>query len=352
MNLSPYTLSLLEDIERRIDPEVEDDLYDQWKKFGNGEITTPVFDPTRKKVSPIGVEIKKININDALGDIELMLDRELADVASRLSGKNKALGIRANYGTGILSSLFGAPIFEMPRNTDTLPTTRPFEDSDKLREIAENGVPDLYAGFGANVFAFGEYCAEIFKKYPKIQKYLRIYHPDTQGPLDITDLMWGSKIFYEMYDDPDLVHSVLRTVTDTYKAFMERWFAIIPNEHELSTHWALMFKGNILLRLDSAVNISVDFYNEFSKPYDRELFDHFGGGCMHFCGKGDHFIESLCEIDSLTGFNLSQPHLNDMDTILRAAQTNQKRIISLKDASNYAKDIGNHGSFITSVCRF
>ena len=106
MNLSPYTLSLLEDIERRIDPEVEDDLYDQWKKFWNGEITTPVFDPMRKKVSPIGVEIKKININDALGDIELMLDRELADVASRLSGKNKALGIRANYGTGILSSLF------------------------------------------------------------------------------------------------------------------------------------------------------------------------------------------------------------------------------------------------------
>ena len=164
--------------------------------------------------------------------------------------------------------------------------------------------------------------------------------------------MWGSDIFYEMYDDPDLVHSVLRTVTDTYKAFMEKWFSIYPNDRELSVHWALMFKGNILLRLDSAVNISVDFYNEFSKPYDRELLDHFGGGCLHFCGKGDHFISSLCEIDSLHGINLSQPHLNDMDKIINAVTTNQKRIISLKDASDYAKSVGSHGSFITSVCRF
>ena len=352
MNLSPYTLALLDDIERRIDPEVEDDLFAQWKAFWNGEITAPVFTPERKKVTAIGTELKKININDALTDVELMLDRELEDVCRKLSSQNKVLGIRANYGTGIMSSLFGAPIFEMPRHTDTLPTTKPFEDSDKMQKIAERGVPDLYGGFGANVFAFGEYCAEVFKNYPKIQKYVNMYHPDTQGPLDVTDLMWGSDIFYEMYDDPDLVHSVLRTVTDTYKAFMEKWFAMYPNDRELSVHWAIMFKGNIFLRLDSAVNISVDFYNEFSKPYDRELFDHFGGGCMHFCGKGDHFISSLCEIDSLTGINLSQPHLNDMDKIINAVTTNEKRIIALKNASNYIKSIGKNGSFVTTDCRF
>ena len=33
--------------------------------------------------------------------------------------------MRANYGTGILSSVFGAQVFEMPRHTNTLPTTKP-----------------------------------------------------------------------------------------------------------------------------------------------------------------------------------------------------------------------------------
>ena len=73
---------------------------------------------------------------------------------------------------------------------------------------------------------------------------------------------------------------------------------------------------------------------------------------MHFCGRGDHFISSLCEIDSLHGINLSQPHLNDMDKILNAVTTNEKRIIALKNASDYAKSIGRHGSFVTTDCRF
>ena len=350
MKLSDYTISLLDDIESRIDPDTEEDFYSQWLDFWNGRITTPIFTPHRKKISPSGIELKKININDALNDTELMLDRELGDLSARLSKHTPALGIRANYGTGILSSLFGAEIFEMPRNMDTLPTTKPFEDSDKMRRLAENGIPDLKGGFGEKVFTFGEYCAEIFKNYPKIQKYVRVYHPDTQGPLDITDLMWGSEIFYEMYDDPDLVHSVLRTVTDTYKAFLEKWFSIFPNEHELSVHWAHLIKGNLMIRLDSAMNISVDFYNEFSKPYDKELLEHFGGGCMHFCGRGDHFVGSMCELDCMAGFNMSQPHLNDMNKIFNDTVAHKKRIIALPFADTYAKNIGDHGSFVSNRC--
>ena len=78
-------------------------------------------------------------------------------------------------------------------------------------------------------------------------------------------------MFYEMYDDPDLVHSVMRLITDTYKAFMDKWYSIVPREKELSVHWSVMHRGNIMLRLDSATNISLDFYNEYSRPYDSEL---------------------------------------------------------------------------------
>lgn len=335
IKLSDYTLSLLDDIERRIDPDTEEDFRDQWTRFWYTEMDTDLFTPRRKKVSSPGTELKNIAINDALTDFELMLDAELADLSRRLGG-NASLGIRANYGSAIMASLFGAEIFIMPRETNTLPTTRSFNDSNRMRQVLEKGIPDFKTGFGGDVLYFGERCAEIFEDYPKIKKYAEVYHPDTQGPLDVAELLWGGEMFYEMYDDPDFVHAVMRLITDTYKAFLDKWYGIIPKREPITVHWSIMERGTIMLRLDSAMNISADLYNEYSKPYDRELLDYYGGGCMHFCGRGDHYISSMCEIDALYGINLSQPHLNDMDVIFEAAGSRGKRIISFPRAADYA----------------
>lgn len=329
MNLSSYTKALLDDIERRIDPETEEDYRAQWEAFWYGPAEDQVFCPRRKKTTPSELDLRSICINDALHDYELMLCSELVSLSKKLSGTGSSLGVRANYGTGILTSLFGAEIFEMPRETNTLPTTRSIADSDKIRALVDRGIPDLYGGFGKDVFFFGEFCSEIFEHYPRIKKYVEIYHPDTQGPLDIVELLWGGEMFYEMYDDPEFVHSVLRLVTDTYKAFLEKWYTIVAPRDGLSVHWSYMHRGNIALRLDSAMNISEDFYNEFSKPYDREVLDHFGGGCLHFCGRGDHYIGSACEIESLYGIQFSQPHLNDMKKILQVVAEKEKRIFGL-----------------------
>ncbi len=335
LKLSDYTLSLLEDIEKRIDPDTEDDYRAQWESFWRGEAREQVFVPRRKKISAPGTPIKNIHINDAIDDSDLMLARELEDLSHRLSKPSAALGIRANYGTGIITSLFGAEIFAMPKETSTLPTTRPIANEAKIKEIAERGVPKLTTGFGGRVLSFAEMCCEIFGKYPKIKKYVSIYHPDLQGTLDAADLLWGTDIFYAMYDDPELVHALLRTVTDTYIAFMDKWYGIIPKSQGLSVHWRVMHPGNLMIRLDSAMNLSCDFYEKYSKPYDKELFDRFGGGCLHFCGRGDHFIASACELQGLFGFNMSQPHLNDMDKIFSVAAASGKRIVSLPKADVY-----------------
>ena len=336
MKLSDYTLALLDDIERRIDPDDEEDFRSQWKQFWYTDLDVPVFTPCRKTVSQPGTELKNIRINDALRDPELMLDAELADLSRRLSSSSAALGIRANYGSAIMTSLFGAEMFIMPKETNTLPTTRSFNDSDRVREVLEAGIPDFHVGFGGDVLAFGEMCAEIFEHYPKIKKYVEVYHPDTQGPLDIAELLWGGEMFYEMYDDSEFVHAVMRLVTDTYRGFMDKWFSIIPKREEIAVHWHIMQRGTIFLRMDSAMNLSPEFYCEYSRPYDTELLDYYGGGCMHFCGRGEHFVESLCEIDSLYAIQMSQPHLNDMDKILSSVVAHDKRILMLFGAGQYA----------------
>ncbi|MBO5300020.1 MAG: hypothetical protein J6B51_08110, partial [Clostridia bacterium] len=174
MELSKETLLLLEDIERRIDPETEDDLEKQWLDFTYGRFDGDIFCPNRKKLSVPSVEPPFININDAIKDYDLMLRGQLAGVSGALNGTHNTLCIRANYGTGIMTSLFGAEIFIMPYENNTLPTTRPFNDTERIRRTVDQGLPDVMNGFGKNVFEFGEFCAEIFEKYPKIKKYVNV----------------------------------------------------------------------------------------------------------------------------------------------------------------------------------
>lgn len=315
---SETTIALLEDIERRIDPETEEDYKAQWRDFLYGRFDSEIFTPKRKKLSPPTIPYPSVHINDAIEDLDLMMQMQLVGVSAALNHPTISPCLRANYGTGILSTIFGAELFMMPRQASTLPTTRPCNDPEWMRAMVERGMPDLRAGFGGNVLDFGEYWAELTAPYPKVQKYVAMYHPDLQGPLDICELLWGTEIFYSMYDEPELVHAALELITDTYTAFMKKWQAMFPPEADMNPHWGNLYhRGTILLRSDSAMNVSPELYREFSMPYDKRLLDTFGGGAIHFCGRGDHYIADLCSLDGVYGINLSQPEYNDMETIYR-----------------------------------
>lgn len=339
MKLSQYTIDLLNDIENRIIPEVEDDFIKQWENFWNGKVSNVVFTPKRKIVSLPSVNIKDININDAIDDYELMLDMQLAGVSDALSGTTQALSIRANYGTGIMTSLFGAEFFKMPREQNTLPTTKSFNDTDIIRGIVDAGMPNLDNALGKKVFDFGEMCLEIFRDYPKISKYVYVYHPDTQGPLDIAELLWGGEMYYELYDDPDFVHTLMQLITDTYVKFLDKWFEMYPNRKDLNVHWDYWMRGGICLRNDSAINLSPEQYSEFVLKYDKYLLDYYGGGMLHYCGKGDHFVGIVAANTNVSGINLSQPHLNDMCKVFEAAFSNGKKLLDLAKPTcdEYAK---------------
>lgn len=330
MKLSSYTSELLCDIERRISEEIEDDYIRQWEDFWEGRTSEVIFRPRRKASAPPSVEVKRFNINDCISEPELMLDMQLAGVSDALKNGQGALAMRANYGTGIMSSIFGAEIFTMPRQTNTLPTTKAFDDDDRIRQIADSAAPSVLSGFGRQVFDFGEMCLEVLRDYPKISRYVYMYHPDTQGPLDIAELLWGADMFYAMYDEPELVHALMERICESYKKFLDKWFLMYPNRETLNAHWGFLMKGNICIRNDSAMNLSPDFYREFAFNYDNSLLDYYNGGIVHFCGRGDHYIDILSQSERLTGINLSQPHLNDMDKIYSSLFPRGKRIVGLR----------------------
>jgi hypothetical protein len=120
-----------------------------------------------------------------------------------------------------------------------------------------------------------------------------------------------------LHDQPELVKAMLALVTDTYARFMREWERIVPPSGAITAHWSIMQRGRIMLRDDSAMNLSPAMYDEFIRPYDQRLLDEFGGGAIHFCGRGDHYIASACTMRGMNAVAMSQPHLNDMEAIYR-----------------------------------
>jgi hypothetical protein len=321
----------LDDIESRLIPEQEETILGQWRVFARGEWQESFFSPVREKVAPSKLEWPDININDAIENDELMLVDQFKQVSNTLAaGYGRLLTVRSNFGVGILPSLFGSEKFIMPYEHNTLPNVRPMagglRDIDRI--IAED-VPDLATGFGHDVFRLGELYEDIYAKYPKIAAYVRTDHPDSQGPMDVCELLWGSGIFTALYDTPDRVHGLLRKVTDTYKTFLGKWFAQNPNKDELHAYFGSAHLGAICVRDDSAMNIGPDMCKEFIFPYDQEVLSHFGGGAIHFCGKGDHYVQFFSEMEGLKAINMSQPEYNDMESIYSSTVDKDIPIIGL-----------------------
>jgi hypothetical protein len=80
------------------------------------------------------------------------------------------------------------------------------------------------------------------------------------------------------------------------------------------------------------MNISGNMYKEFVMPRDQNVISAFGGG-IHFCGKGDHYIRHIPEIEGLSTFNMSQPEYNDMEVIFQHTIDKGIQIIGLPSAA-------------------
>ena len=318
----------LDDLEARINEQEELNLYSRWKDFYDGKTNEDIFIAERKNKYPARIAWPSICINKAIksAGYENMLVRELKMASASLEkGAGNFLCIRSNYGTGILPSVFGADIFYLDDGADTLPTSMPVDGKDKIQAIIDNGIPSKTASLMQKVFECAEYYLDAIKSYPQIRKHVHYYHPDFQGPMDVVELLWGSELFLDICDSPELVKQLLSVVTDTYIHFMKQWIKIIPSfEKEHSVHWSMLIKGQIALRDDSAMNFSPEMYDEFIRPYDQKIFNAFGGGITHFCGRGSHYISRMSQMEHLSAVTLSQPHLNDMEVIY--ANTIEKNI--------------------------
>jgi len=229
-----------------------------------------------------------------------MLLDELEDVyAGALLRDDKVYTIRANYGVGILPSLFGCEVHL--ESADSLPWVEPVTDLDVLRQTIARGVPQPTGGLLARVFETQEYFKETLAPYPKLSRTVRIAQADMQGPMNLASEILGAGVYTLLYDDPKLLHELLDVVTETYIAVTRLQKQVIGEELDRANHWHFRILAGARISEDFALSLSPRHYDEFARPYNERCYAAFGGGYLLYADEGIPALEQILDTPGITG---------------------------------------------------
>lgn len=308
----------LDDLAARIDPAEEERLFAAWARFARGACPEAVFRPRRAHPAPPRIDWPHIHINDAVLDPALMILSQLKGASDALAaGRGSILCVRCNYGTPILASVFGVEARLCDRGMGTLPGSLPLGTAAVRDLVRAEPPPAATAGLMPLVLAVGRAFRAVLASRPAL-RHIHLYHPDFQGPLDVLELVWGSDCFVHFVDEPDLAAAALDAITAGYLDAWRAWCAVQPPRDDgISVHWGLVHRGQVMLRDDSAMNLSPAMARRLVTPYDGRILAATGGGAIHACGKVDHWLPAVAGLPGLHAINLGQPHMNDPQRLWR-----------------------------------
>ncbi len=220
--------------------------------------------------------------------------------------------VRADFGTGIIASIFGATIEQVEDNP---PWVLPLQ-MDAMQRILDLDPLDFSLGWCPRVIQTYQCYHELLANYPKLQQVIAITLPDLQGPFDNAELLCGSDIFLDLYDRPETVNAVLASMARAQVGFARRLKPLIQEKLEGFFHQhAMMMAGNILIRNDSPIMMSAQMYRELIAPHDAFVLREMDGGGIHSCGNIIHLAESYLEVPRIAVLDLGQAAMNDLDAL-------------------------------------
>jgi len=250
-------------------------------------------------------------------DMEKMLLNELSQVwVGAHVRDDRMYTIRANYGVGIVPSMFGCEIVLTDDNA--MPWCYPISDK-VVDEVLESGEVDIEAGLGSKVAETMRFYQDVLSDYENISRCVNIYCCDTQGPFDIAHLVMGPRIYTEVYDNPDRVHRLLEITSQTYIRVTRAQKELTGEGYDWSYHSQMMSRGGTRLCDDTATNLSTACYREFLKGYNERVLCELGGGWVHYCGDGRQIRSEVLSTRGALGINFGNPEMQDIADIYDVA---------------------------------
>jgi hypothetical protein len=232
------------------------------------------------------------------------------------------LTIRANFGTVIIASLFGANVEQVEENP---PWVRSFRTVEEFRAAVDRDPVDFSQGWCPRVVQRYQFYRHALQAYPELASLVRLTLPDLEGPLSTAELLRGSQIYVDFYNDPDLLAKALNAIARAQIGFARHLSSFVNDDQDGFSHQhAMVICGRILVRDDSAINISPATYRRQVAPYDEMVLSELGGGGVHSCGKMEHNVDEFFALPSIRCLDVGQPWLNDIDAIY--AKAKQRKI--------------------------
>jgi hypothetical protein len=272
--------------------------------------------------------------HEIFDDPEKMLFNELVSawdthlVYRPLVGDDLPATIRANFGTVLVASTFGARVEQVEDNP---PWVRPFRSRAELAAGLSRGPADLTAGWLPRVVERYRFYREVLALFPPLPDVIRLVLPDLQGPVDTLEMMCGSALYADLIDDPAFVTQALDTL-GAAQVSLARQLAPLVNDGPagFSHQHGFMIRGRITLRDDSAIMVSPRMYRRQIAPHDERVLAEMGGGGIHSCGNFMHNVGAMLELPSLQCLDFGQSPLNDVDAIYARAKPRRIALVRIQ----------------------
>lgn len=326
-------IEILKKLDGDLNPDKQSEIYQQhkhalnWKKVDRLPLVLTFPYPEQVAVCPYPH-------HEVFDDPEKMLFNELVhafDTSIFLHSKindDLPYTIRANFGTVIIASLFGGKV---EQRGDNPPWILHFDTLDDFNSIFNCDPLDFSKGIGAQVIERYRFYSEVLADYPNLQKCINIVLPDLQGPLDSLELLRGSSIYEDFIMNPEMVEKGLHLMAQAQLGLAKNIQQYTTEKEDGFSHQhAVLIKGNILIRNDSAIMISPDMYAAQVAHHDEFVLNGMSGGAVHSCGKIDFNVPEILKLASLKSFDFGQSYLNDLDPIYPIAREHKIPLIRIR----------------------
>jgi hypothetical protein len=214
------------------------------------------------------------------------------------------------FGTGVLASGFGIGV-EIPEKMDPAVQMSTIKDPKELEALK---IPDPYKG---------GLMPRVLKQidYFKANCDLPIGVTDCQGPLTTALSIIGYENYcYWVYDHPDVVHKLMQLCTDALIEWVKIQKKHIGNSDPAYVLGMRLPEGNgVWMSDDDSVIMNEGLFGEFVKPYNEQLLQAFGGGCIHWCGSSNQNLKHYMNTKGLVGIHNMNLDNFDAAKIVRKA---------------------------------
>ena len=274
------------------------------------------------------------NLEEIHYDIEKMFVNELRSaIGVALAEGDGVPSVRANVGCGCINTLLGG--VKQTFYPDKMPWLHERIAPDVLMELTKADITE------SEEFKFGLECMRYMKRQLE-GTGIQVYPMDIQGPVDMAHLWLGNDFFYDVYDEPELVHHALQLAVECDEYAFNKCLEIIRPEEFVAHYNCLALPADKPMKIseDTSTLLCGEHLEEYMQPYTAQLFDRVGGGYIPYCGDNKFLLPIVTAFEhSCIGMNFGNPERHDFAKLFPELNKRGKSYISTGGAPFLSEEI-------------